>query len=60
MDKAESGFFSVPIEGQEQAMELMEKLVAVAQPSAVYGAPVTVDEHTIITASEVSLMSLNS
>ena len=55
MDKAESSFFSVPIEGQEQAMALLEKLTAVAQPSAVFGAPVTVDEHTIITASEVSV-----
>jgi uncharacterized spore protein YtfJ len=55
MSDQESGFFSVPIEGHEQAMALMEKLTAVAQPSAVYGAPVTVGEQTIITASEVSV-----
>lgn len=41
------------IKNQEQAAELMEKLFAVAQPGAVYGEPVTVGEHTVITASEV-------
>jgi uncharacterized spore protein YtfJ len=42
------------VKNQEQAAELMEKLLAVAQPDAVYGEPVTVGEHTLITASEVS------
>jgi uncharacterized spore protein YtfJ len=43
------------VKNQEQAAELMEKLLAVAQPDAVYGEPVTVGEHTVITASEVSV-----
>jgi uncharacterized spore protein YtfJ len=43
------------VKNQEQAAELMEKLLAVAQPGAVYGEPVTVGEHTVITASEVSV-----
>jgi len=42
------------VKNQEQAAELMEKLLAVAQPCAVYSEPVTVGEHTVITASEVS------
>jgi len=45
----------IAVKNQEQAAELMEKLLAVAQPDAVYGEPVTVGEHTVITASEVSV-----
>ena len=41
------------VKSQEQAAELVEKLFAVAQPGAVFGEPVTVGEHTVITASEV-------
>jgi len=40
---------------QEQAMELVEKLFAVAQPGAVFGEPVTAGEYMVITASEVSV-----
>jgi uncharacterized spore protein YtfJ len=43
------------VQDQEQAMELMEKLIDVAQPGAVYGEPVTAGEHTVITASEVKV-----
>jgi len=43
------------VKNQEQAAELVEKLFDVAQPGAVYGEPVTVGEHTVITASEVSV-----
>jgi uncharacterized spore protein YtfJ len=43
------------VENQEQAVELVEKLFAVAQPGAVYGEPVTVGEYTVITASEVNV-----
>jgi len=43
------------VKNQEQAAELVEKLFAVAQPSAVYGEPVTAEGHTVITASEVSV-----
>ena len=42
------------VKNQQQGHELLEKLVAVAQPGAVYGAPVTVGEYTVITASEVA------
>ncbi len=43
------------VKNQQQGYELLEKLVAVAQPEAVYGAPVTVGDYTIITASEVTV-----
>ncbi len=40
---------------QEQGQALLEKLIAVAQPGTVYGAPVAVGDYTIITASEVTV-----
>ena len=43
------------VKSQEQAAELVEKLFAVAQPDAVFSGPVTVGEHTLITASEVKV-----
>lgn len=43
------------VKSQEQAAELVEKLFAVAQPAAVFSGPVTVGEHTLITASEVKV-----
>jgi uncharacterized spore protein YtfJ len=36
-------------------MALVEKLFDVAQPSAVYGEPVAIGDHTVITASEVKV-----
>jgi uncharacterized spore protein YtfJ len=50
-----NGLFSVSLKGHQEAMDLMKKLTDVAQPGAVYGEPVTVDDHTVITASEVSV-----
>ena len=43
------------VKNQKQAAELVEKLFAVAQPGAVYSQPVTIGEHTVITASEVKV-----
>jgi uncharacterized spore protein YtfJ len=40
---------------QDTAAEVVEKLFDVAQPSSVYSEPVTVGDHTLITASEVSV-----
>ena len=42
------------VRSQEQAAELLEKLVAVA-PGMVYSEPVTSGDSTVITASEVSV-----
>lgn len=41
------------VKSQEQSVELMEKLLAVAQPSAVYSPPLVSGDYTLITASEV-------
>ncbi len=43
------------VKNQQQGQELLEKLIAVAQPGAVYGAPVAVGDYTLITASEVTV-----
>lgn len=43
------------LESQEDATGLIEKLFEVAQPSAVFAEPVTVGDHTVITASEVKV-----
>jgi uncharacterized spore protein YtfJ len=43
------------VKSEEQAKELMGKLVAVAQPSAVFSEPIVSGDYTIITASEVSV-----
>jgi uncharacterized spore protein YtfJ len=40
---------------QKWAAEVVEKLFDVAQPSSVYAEPVTAGDHTVITASEVSV-----
>ena len=40
---------------QKWAAEVVEKLFDVAQPSSVYAEPVTAGDHTLITASEVSV-----
>jgi uncharacterized spore protein YtfJ len=50
-----SGIVASAVKGQEDAMALMEKLFDAARPSAVYGEPVTVGDHTVITASEVKV-----
>ncbi|MEJ2209001.1 MAG: hypothetical protein P8129_08200 [Anaerolineae bacterium] len=50
-----AGFEVRMAESQEQARELVEKLFSVAEPGAVFGEPVQVGEHTVITASEVSV-----
>ncbi len=45
--------FTSAVKSQEQGKELMEKLMAVAQPGAVYSEPYTSGDYTVITASEV-------
>jgi uncharacterized spore protein YtfJ len=38
---------------QEESMKVVDKILAAAQPGAVYGAPVVSGSYTVITASEV-------
>lgn len=55
MSEPFEGFEVRMVESEEQARELMEKLLAVAEPGTVFGAPVQVGEHTVITASEITM-----
>lgn len=55
MDQKAEGVFFAPLASHKEAIELLKRLTDVGQPSAVYGDPVTVDDHTVITASEVSM-----
>ena len=55
MSEGLSGIVATAVKGQEDAMALVEKLFDVAQPSAVYGEPATIGDHTVITASEVKV-----
>ncbi len=43
------------IREHQQGLAVMERLIAVAEPSAVFGQPVSGGEYTVITASEVAL-----
>jgi uncharacterized spore protein YtfJ len=47
------GIVASTVKSQEEAMGLVEKLFDVAQPGTVFGEPVTIGDHTVITASEV-------
>jgi uncharacterized spore protein YtfJ len=42
------------VKTQEQSLDLLDKLIATARPSAVFGQPVTGGDYTVISASEVS------
>jgi uncharacterized spore protein YtfJ len=55
MTEEMSGLFKAPVESSQEAMALLTRLTDVAQPGTVYGEPVTVGEHTVFTASEVSV-----
>ena len=43
------------VNSAKESAKLIEKLFAVAQPSAVYGEPVISNNYTVITASEVAV-----
>ena len=45
--------FSI-IKTQEQGLDLLDKLIATARPTAVFGTPVTAGDYTVITATEVT------
>ena len=55
MSEEWKGPFAVPLESQKEATELIAKLATVAKPGLVYAKPVTVGDHTVIAASEVSV-----
>jgi len=55
MSERDSEFFGTAVENWDQGLDLMERLVSVADPSAVFAEPVQVGDRTIITASEASI-----
>lgn len=55
MSEDVGGISATMFKNQAEAIALVEKLFDVAQPSAIFAEPVTVGEHTVITASEVKV-----
>lgn len=55
MSKTFDQLNATSVQNQEQAIGLIEKLLTVARPGAVFGEPVTVEDRTLITASEVTV-----
>jgi uncharacterized spore protein YtfJ len=55
MDRNSESLFFSPMASHKEGIKLMERLTDVGQPGAVYSDPVTVDGHTVITASEVTV-----
>jgi uncharacterized spore protein YtfJ len=53
MSESLDAFVQAMDNDQERAAELMEQMLAAAQPGAVFGKPVKSGDYTIITASEV-------
>jgi uncharacterized spore protein YtfJ len=55
MEKTFEGLTTASVDTQEQAVELIEKLYAVAQPGAVFSEPMEIEGRTVITAAEVNV-----
>jgi uncharacterized spore protein YtfJ len=55
MSEEFGGIVVTMLEGEKDAVAVVEKLFDVAKPEAVYGEPVTAGEYTVITASEVKV-----
>ena len=55
MSEEKGPFFSVNVKNQEESIRLTERLFEVTEPGAVFSKPVKSGEHTLITASEVSV-----
>jgi uncharacterized spore protein YtfJ len=55
MDEGMKSFAATSVHSQEQATQLMEKLLAVAQPGTVYSSPTSAGDYTVITANEVAV-----
>ena len=52
MNNGEGMVERTAVKTHEQGMEVLEKLLEVAQPEAVYGDPITAGDRTVVTASE--------
>lgn len=48
-------FFAQAVSSNEQTIELIGRLTAIAEPGVIFGAPLKVDDLTIFTASELMM-----
>jgi uncharacterized spore protein YtfJ len=55
MSEQDNGLHFVPLQGHEEAMAVLSRLADAAQPSAVFGEPITTEGQTVITACEISV-----
>jgi len=55
MSKQVDGLHAFSVRNHEQAMDVLKRLFAVAEPGAVYSAPQTIGDQVVITAAEVSI-----
>jgi uncharacterized spore protein YtfJ len=52
-ERTPTGFFNEPVTSVDQAADLIGRLFRVAEPGAVFSPPLTAQDRTVITASEV-------
>jgi uncharacterized spore protein YtfJ len=55
MSEQDHAFFAQSLHGVAQAQELISRLFRIAEPGAVYSAPITTGERTVIVTSEISM-----
>ncbi|MCX6045599.1 MAG: spore germination protein GerW family protein [Chloroflexi bacterium] len=55
MSEQMSGFGLFSIKSHEQGMDVLKRLLAVAEPGTIFSTPVTSGDQMVITASEVSI-----
>jgi uncharacterized spore protein YtfJ len=55
MNSGIEAFAAAAAKSNADAMALMGKLFQVAEPGAVFSAPITAGDHTVITASEINI-----
>ena len=55
MSDNDSGFVGTSVQTTGQASELIGRLFKVAEPGAIFSAPVTAGDYTVITATELSI-----
>lgn len=55
MNEQDNGFFAEEMHNGRQALDLVGRLLAVAEPGAVYGPPISSGDRTVILASELSM-----
>ena len=55
MNNEWNNIIEVGLKSQAEVKSILEKLMTVARPDTVYSQPITVGDHTVITACEISV-----